>query len=88
MPQYFFPGLAMRWQELAPPEFAWVVQIERIAPYIENEGIVISAYNLKPHQVHFTTHMQPDFVGRCMYALRGPDEAVTEEAALTVRQQL
>ena len=88
LPQYIFPGLARRWQELAPPEFAGVVQMERIAHYIENEGVVISDYDLKPHQVHFTTHVQPGFVGRCTYDLRGPDEAAKEEAALTVRQQL
>lgn len=88
LPQYVFPGLARRWQELAPPEFAGVVQMERIAQYIENEGVVISDYSLKPHQLHFTTHVQPGFVGRCTYDLRGPDEAVREEAELTVRQQL
>jgi CRISPR-associated endoribonuclease Cas6 len=88
LPQYMFPGLARRWQELAPPEFAGVIQMERIAPYIENEGVVISDYDLKPHQLHFTTHVQPGFVGRCTYALRGPDEAAASAAALTVRQQL
>lgn len=88
LPQYIFPGLARRWQELSPPEFAEAVQTERIAQYIENEGVVISGYDLKPHQVHFTTHVQPGFVGRCTYDLRGPDEVATEGAALTVRQQL
>ena len=88
LPHYIFPGLARRWQELAPPEFAGVVQMERIEQYIEDEGIVISDYDLKPHQVRFTTHTQPGFVGRCKYDLRGPDEATTVEAPLTVRQQL
>ena len=88
LPQYIFPGLARRWQELAPPEFAGVVQMERIEQYIENEGVVISDYDLKPHHIHFTTHSQPGFIGRCTYDLRGPDEAGMEEAALTVRQQL
>jgi len=88
LPHYIFPGLARRWQELAPPEFAGVVQSERILQYIENEGVVISDYDLKPHQVHFTTHVQPGFVGRCTYDLRGPDKAAMAEATLTVRQQL
>lgn len=88
LPQYVFPGLVRRWQELAPPEFAHMVQRERIEQYIEDEGVVISDYDLKPHQVWFTQHVQPGFVGRCTYDLRGPDEATTEEAPLTVRQQL
>src|SRR5450432_2800278 len=33
LPHYLFPGLAKRWQELAPPELAHVVQRERIAAY-------------------------------------------------------
>ena len=90
LPYYLFPGLVRRWQELAPQELAHIVQMERIEQYIENEGIVISDYNLKPHQVRFTTHMQPGFIGMCKYDLRGPDEVekVTEEAPLTVRQQI
>jgi hypothetical protein len=88
MLHYLFPGLVRRWQELAPPEWAYVVQMERIEQYIEDEGMVVGDYDLKPHQVHFTTHTQPGFVGMCKYDLRGPDEAVTEEAPLTVRQQV
>jgi CRISPR-associated endoribonuclease Cas6 len=88
LPQYVFPGLVRRWQEFAPPELAHLVQMERIERYIENEGIIISDYDLKPHQVRFMQHVQPGFVGMCRYDLRGPDEAVTEEAPLTVRQQL
>jgi len=88
LPHYLFPGLVRRWQDLAPPELAHVVQMERIEHYIEDEGVVISDYNLKPHQVYFTRHMQPGFVGMCKYDLRGPDEQVTEEAPLTVRQQI
>ncbi len=88
MPHYLFPGLVKRWQELAPPELSHVVQMERIEQYIEDDGIVIGDYDLKPHQVRFTTHVQPGFVGRCKYDLRSPDEGVTREAPLTVRQQL
>ncbi len=88
LPQYVFPGLARRWQELAPSEVAGVVQMERVQQYVEDEGVVISDYDLQPHQVRFTTHLQPGFVGICKYDLRGPDEPVTEEAPLTVRQQI
>jgi CRISPR-associated endoribonuclease Cas6 len=88
LPHYLFPGLVRRWQDLAPPELAHVVQMQRIEQYIEDEGVVISDYDLKPHQVYFTKHMQPGFVGTCKYDLRGPDEQVTEETPLTVRQQL
>jgi hypothetical protein len=88
MPQYVFPGLARRWQELAPPELAGVVQMERVQQYVDDEGVVIRDYDLRPHEVRFTTHVQPGFVGVCSYDVRGPDEPVTEEAPLTVRQQL
>ena len=44
--------------------------------------------NLELSHVYFTRHKQPGFVGMCRYDLRGPDEQVTEEAPLTVRQQL
>ena len=88
MPQYVFPGLARRWQELAPSALAGVVQTERIEQYIEDDGIVINNYDLKPHQVYFTKHLQLGFVGMCRYDVRGPDEQVTEEAPLTVRQQI
>mgnify|MGYP001159367449 CR=1 FL=1 len=90
LPHYLFPGLVRRWQDLAPPDLAHVVQMERIEQYIEDDGVVISDYDLKPHQVHFTTHIQPGFVGTCKYDLRGPDEEGkgAEEDPLTVRQQL
>jgi CRISPR-associated endoribonuclease Cas6 len=88
MPQYVFPGLARRWQELAPPALASMVQPEKIEQYIEDDGIVISNYDLRPHQVYFTKHVQLGFVGMCRYDVRGPDEQVTEEAPLTVRQQI
>ncbi len=86
--QYVFPGLARRWQELAPPELEGMVQGELVEQYVENDGIVISDYALQPHQVYFASHPQRGFVGRCVYDVRGPDEKVTEEAVLTVRQQI
>jgi CRISPR-associated endoribonuclease Cas6 len=88
MPQYVFPGLVRRWQELAPPALAGLVQPEKIEQYIADDGIVISDYDLRPHQVYFTRHVQSGFVGMCRYDVRGPDEQVTEEAPLTVRQQI
>ena len=88
LPYYIFPGLARRWQELAPPELAGMVQKERIEEYVLEEGIVIEDYNLHTHRITFTNHLQKGFVGQCRYLLRGPDEATTEEAPLTVRQQI
>ena len=88
MPHYVFPGLARRWEELVPPELAGLIQSERVEQYCLDDGIIITDYDLKPHQLRFTTHVQPGFVGTCSYALRGPDDAVTDEAPLTVRQQI
>ncbi len=88
LPQYIFPGLARRWQELAPTELAPLVQQERIEQYIQDEGMVIEDYDLKTHWVSFVNNPQRGFVGTCKYHLRGPDEAPTPEALLTVRQQL
>ncbi len=89
LPQYIFPGLARRWQELAPPELVDVVQQDCIEHYIQDDGMIIVDYDFKTHHVRFTTHQQPGFVGTCKYQLRGgPDEATTPEAPLTVRQQI
>jgi hypothetical protein len=88
LPNYVFPFLAKRWNELAPPELAQIVQKTAIEQYIQDEGIIIADYDLKPHSVKFTTHTQQGFVGTCKYLLRGPDEPVSEESPLAVRQQL
>jgi CRISPR/Cas system endoribonuclease Cas6 (RAMP superfamily) len=88
LPQYVFPGLARRWQELAPPELAGMVQADCVEQSALDDGIIIADYNLKPHTVKFTTHWQQGFVGRCKYLLRGPDESITGEAPLTLRQQI
>ncbi len=82
LPQYIFPGLARRWQELALSGLEGMVQSELVERYIENVGMVISDYALQPHQVCFAHHAQRGFVGRCKYDLRGPDEATTVEAPL------
>ncbi len=88
LPKYVFPALAKRWQELAPPELAGVVQKECIGRYVEADGVVIEDYDLQTHLVQFAQHLQRGFVGTCTYQLRGPDEATTPDAPLTVRQQL
>ena len=80
LPQYVFPGLARRWEELAPPELAGVVQQARIEEYIAADEIVIDDYNLRTHRVQFVQHPQRGFTGTCTYALRGPDEATSEES--------
>ncbi len=88
LPYYVFPHLAKRWNELAPPELAHLVQAAAIEQYTLDEGVVIDDYNLKPHSVKFTTHWQQGFVGTCKYLLRGPDNPITGESPLTVRQQM
>lgn len=88
LPQFVFPGLAKRWQELAPTEYANLIDRQAIEQYIQDDGIIITDYNLKPHQVKFTTHIQTGFVGTCKFALRSPDEPTSGESPLTVRQQL
>jgi CRISPR-associated endoribonuclease Cas6 len=88
LPQYVFPYLAKRWNELAPPELAPLVQRDVIERYALEEGIIIDDYNLKPHSIKFTNHWQQGFIGSCKYLLRGPDDPVTDEAPLTVRQQI
>ena len=88
LPHYVFPGLAKRWQELAPPELAEVVQKEQIETYIAEDGIIIDDYQMQTHQVHFTEYIQRGFIGTCRYMMRGPDEAPTGTSPLTIRQQL
>lgn len=87
LPAYVFPGLARRWQELAPPELAHFVQVRRIEEYC-NEGIIIADYHPRTHQLKFTNHSQTGFLGTWKYLLRAPDEPTTPEAPLTVRQQI
>jgi hypothetical protein len=89
LPEFVFPGLAKRWQELAPPELAGVVQKERIEQYIDDDGIVIDDYDLRPHLLQFAHHPQRGFVGRCCYELRScQDEETTPDTPLTVQQQM
>ena len=87
-PEYVFPFLARRWQELAPAEMAHLIQPEHIDRYIAEEGIVIADHALCTHQVQFSHHVQRGFLGTCIYNLRGPDEPCTAPDQLNVRQQL
>jgi len=88
LPSYVFGGLAIRWQEVAPPALTHVVQPEQIQAYIEGEGVIIDDYQLQTHSAHFAQHIQPGFVGTCRYLLRGPDNLPIAEEALTIRQQI
>jgi len=88
LPQFVFQNLARRWQDVAPPELAGVVQVDRIEDYLQNDGAIIIDYNLKAHHVHFTTHQQRGFVGTCTYQLRDSGDPPTSETPLTLRQQI
>jgi CRISPR-associated endoribonuclease Cas6 len=88
LPLFVFQNLARRWQDVAPPELAGVVQSERLEHYLQEDGVIIVDYTLKAHHVHFTTHEQRGFVGNCTYQLRANDEALDAETPLTLRQQV
>jgi CRISPR-associated endoribonuclease Cas6 len=88
LPGYVFPGLARRWEDIAGPDLAPIVQRERIEQYIQDDGMIIVDYDLRTHRLKFTTHQQQGFIGMCKYHLRGPDEQATPEVLLTVRQQI
>lgn len=87
-PQHVFPWLARRWQELAPQDFATVIQEEQIERYIEADGMVIEDHALHTHRVQFSRHPQRGFLGSCTYSLRGPDETNIPADQLSVRQQI
>jgi CRISPR-associated endoribonuclease Cas6 len=87
-PQFVFSNLLRRWEDIAPPELAPLVQRERIEHYLEEDGIIVIDYDLQAHYVHFTTHLQRGFVGSCTYQLRGPAEKSDGEMSLTLRQQI
>jgi CRISPR-associated endoribonuclease Cas6 len=88
LPLYLFTSLAKRWQELAPPDLAGLVQMEAIEDYINDDGVLIEDYDLRTHIIRFVNHPQRGFIGNCTYALRGPDSPVTEAAPFNVRQQI
>jgi CRISPR-associated endoribonuclease Cas6 len=88
MPHYVFQNLLMRWEDIAPPELFNVIQKEAVEKYLEEDGIILTDYELTSHYVHFTTHKQRGFVGACTYQLRGHDQELPEDAPLTIRQQI
>ena len=88
LPEMVFQNLLKRWEDIAPPELAGVVQRERLEQYLQENGVIVIDYNLKAHHIHFTTHLLRGFLGTCTYQLRGSDEKTTPEAPLTVRQQI
>lgn len=87
LPHYVFPGLVRRWQELAPPELAELVQSDLIEHYLQDEGLVIEDYDLKPHIVRFVNHPQRGFIGSCTYRFRR-SAAPVQASPLNVQQQI
>ena len=77
LPHYVFPNLARRWEDIAPPELASVIQAKLIEDYTLEDGVIITDYDLQPHHLHFTTHEQSGFVGRCTYLVRDPRRSPT-----------
>lgn len=88
LPQFVFANLARHWQEIAPPELAGVIESERMEHYLQDDGVIIVDYHLKTRHVHFTTHQQRGFLGTCTYQLRDPHERTSDDAPLTLPQQI
>jgi CRISPR-associated endoribonuclease Cas6 len=88
LPLFVFQNLLRRWEDVAPPELLGMIQKERLEQYLQEDGVIIVDYDLKAHHVRFTTHQQRGFVGTCTYQLRGPHEKTTQEAPLTLHQQV
>lgn len=88
LPLYVFQNLMKRWEDIAPPDLAGIIQKEALEQYLQEDGVVIIDYDLKAHHVHFTTHQQRGFVGSCTYQLRGSPEKSSAEAPLTLQQQV
>jgi len=93
LPHYVFPNLAKRWEDIAPPELAGLVQSRQIEEYALADGVIITNYDLQPHLIHFTKHIQHGFIGRCSYLLRETrgvpgDEEDEKASPLSIRQQL
>lgn len=87
-PHLVFSSLLRRWEDIAPADLAPLIDNERIEQYLQDDGIIAVDYDLKPHCVHFTTHLQRGFVGTCTYQLRGPAEKSSVAESLTIRQQI
>src|SRR5690242_9533952 len=63
LPAFVFQNLLKRWEDVAPPDLAPLVQKEDVEQYLQEDGVIIVDYDLKAHQVQFTTHVQRGFVG-------------------------
>src|SRR5581483_1978707 len=59
LPELVFSNLARRWEDLAPPDLAGLIERERLEQYIQEDGVIIVDYHLKAHRIHLTTHQQP-----------------------------
>lgn len=88
LPEMVFQNLARRWADIAPPELADLISQDQLQHYLQEDGVIITDYNLTAHRVHFTTHEQRGFLGTCTYQLRGPHEPPTPTGPLTPRQQI
>jgi CRISPR-associated endoribonuclease Cas6 len=88
LPQLIFSNLIRRWEDIAPPELAPMIQKERIEQYLQEDGIIVLDYDLNAHHVHFTTHLQRGFVGTCTYQVRGHEERSGSGEALSLHQQV
>jgi CRISPR-associated endoribonuclease Cas6 len=88
LPQLIFSNLIRRWEDIAPPELAPMIQKERIEQYLQEDGIIVLDYDLNAHHVHFTTHLQRGFVGTCTYQVRGHEERSGSGEALSLHQQI
>ncbi len=94
LPSYLFPNLAKRWEDIALPEMVAVVQPRLLEEYTLQDGVIITDYELHPHHIHFTKHVQPGFIGHCTYRSRdaarlaSPNGERSEETLLSLQQQL
>ncbi len=88
LPEYVFQNLLKRWEDVAPPELAGLIQREPLERYLQEDGVIIVDYDFKAHHVHFTTHVQRGFIGTCTYQLRELRNKVASEAPLTLQQQI
>lgn len=88
LPQYVFQNLLKRWTDIAPPPLVDLIQPEALEQYLQEDGIIIVDYDLRPHHVHFTTHEQRGFIGSCTYQMRGRNEKLADETLLTIHQQI
>jgi CRISPR-associated endoribonuclease Cas6 len=88
-PDLVFSSLLRRWEDIATPDLAPLIQRERIEQYLQDDGVIVADYELNVHRVHFSTHVQRGFLGTCTYQLRGGDEKSDDpQMPLTLRQQI